>query len=221
MKYKVIEKFTSINGEGLRSGQLSTFVRFFGCNLRCAYCDSAYSYDVHESYQVMTGQEILEYCKAQGAHNITLAGGEPLFQPGAVELIKLLCENGFSVEIETNGAISIKEVAAINPNRPWITLDYKTSASGMESHNLFDNYQYLTKQDSVKFVVGSVDDLDTAVWVVKQYDLLEKANVLLSPVYGAIQPVEIVEYMKRHNLNGYKMQIQIHKVIWDAEKRGV
>lgn len=221
MKYNVIEKFTSINGEGLRSGQLTTFIRFFGCNLRCAYCDSAYSYDDNETYTVMSDYQILEYCRQSATKNITLAGGEPLYQEGITELVQLLCDNGFSVEIETNGAISIEQIAAITNNRPWITLDYKTSASKMEKHNLFSNYQYLTKKDCVKFVVGCVEDLDTAVRITDKYKLLENANVLLSPVYGQIAPVEIADYMKAHNLNGYRMQIQIHKVIWDAEARGV
>lgn len=221
MKYNVIEKFKSVNGEGLRSGQLTTFVRFFGCNLRCAYCDSAYSYDDKENYEIMTGQEILDFCQKSATKNVTLAGGEPMFQRGIVPLIKTLCRHGFSVEIETNGSIDISEIAAISDNRPWITLDYKTSASGMETHNLFSNYEYLTKQDSVKFVVGSVCDLEKAVEIVNKYGLLEKANVLLSPVYGSIEPVEIVDFMKANNLNGYKMQIQIHKVIWNAEERGV
>lgn len=221
MKYDVIEKFLSINGEGIRCGFLSTFVRFKGCNLRCKYCDSAYSYEPTESSEIMTGEEILQYCKDNGSKNITLAGGEPLFRKGMPELIKLLCDNGFSVEIETNGSIDISNIAEIGPNRPFLTLDYKTSASGMEDHNLFSNYQYLTKNDSVKFVVGSKADLEKMVSIVEKYDLLKKCNVLVSPVYKEIEPIEIVDFMKENLLNGYKMQIQMHKVIWDADLRGV
>ena len=221
MKYDVIEKFLSINGEGLRCGHLTTFVRFKGCNLRCKYCDSAYSYDETETSQLMTEQEIVDYCKNNGAKMITLAGGEPLYRDGMVELVERLAKEGFSVEIETNGSIDISRLSKIETNRPWLTLDYKTSASGMESRNRTANYQYLTKQDSLKFVVGSKKDLDKMVEVVNEYGLLGKTNILISPVYGDIEPLEIVEYMKERKLNGYKMQIQMHKVIWDANERGV
>jgi len=221
MKYNVIEKFLSINGEGMRQGHLCTFIRFKGCNLRCKYCDSAYSYDPTESAEIMTAQQILDYCKANGSDMVMLAGGEPMYQPGIVELIKLLCENGLDVEIETNGSHDIHEVAAIQVNRPHITLDYKTSASGMEHANLVSNYDAVTKNDSVKFVCGSVADLDKMVEIVNKYDLLSKCNVLISPVWGDMEPVTIVEYMMAHKLNGYKMQMQMHKFIWDADKRGV
>lgn len=221
MKYDVIEKFLSINGEGIRSGHLTTFVRFKGCNLRCRYCDSAYSYDPTESAEIMTAEQILQYVQDNGADMVTLAGGEPLARDGMYFLIKLLSENGFSVEIETNGSIDIADIASITPNRPYITLDYKTAASGMESHNRIENYKHLTFNDSVKFVVGSTADLDKMVQIVQENKLLQKTNILISPVFGEIEPVEIVEYMKKHKLNGYKMQMQIHKFIWDADKRGV
>lgn len=221
MKYNVIEKFLSINGEGMRQGHLCTFIRFKGCNLRCKYCDSAYSYDPTESADIMTAQQIVDYCKDNGSDMVMLAGGEPMYQPGIVDLIKLLCENGLDVEIETNGSIDIHEVAAITHNRPHITLDYKTSASGMEHKNLLTNYDVLTKNDSVKFVVGSVGDLDKMVQIVNEYDLLSKCNVLISPVWGDMAPVDIVTYMMAHKLNGYKMQMQMHKFIWEPDKRGV
>lgn len=221
MKYNVIEKFLSINGEGIRSGQLTTFVRFRGCNLACEYCDSKYTWGEKEAVEVMTEQQILEYCKANASKNVTLAGGEPMYQPGIIQLIVLLCAQGFSVEIETNGSIDISQVAAIKRNRPFITLDYKTSASRMEKHNLLSNYKYVTKKDCVKFVVGSEQDLQKAVQICERYDLVNKCNVLLSPVWGKIQPVQIVQFMKQHKLNGYRMQLQIHKFIWDPDERGV
>lgn len=221
MKYNVIEKFISINGEGMRQGHLCTFIRFKGCNLRCRYCDSAYSYDPTESAEIMDQDQIVEFCKQMGANMVMLAGGEPMFQDGIVDLIKRLAQEGFSVEIETNGSIDISEVAAIEQNRPHITLDYKTSASGMEKMNRLENYQYVTSNDSVKFVVGGIRDLDKMVEIVNRYDLLNKCNVLISPVWGAIKPIDIVNYMIEHKLNGYKMQLQIHKFIWDPDQRGV
>lgn len=220
MKYNVIEIFTSINGEGIRGGELSTFVRFVGCNLRCRYCDSAYTYDPKEGFQIMDEDEIVDYCKKAGAHNLTLAGGEPLYQKGIKELIARLVKEGFSVEIETNGSIDIKEISEME-YRPHFTLDYKTSASGMEKHNKIENYQYLHEGDAVKFVVGSKKDLEKMVDVVERNKLLEKCKVLVSPVFGEIEPVEIVDFMKENNLNGYKMQMQIHKFIWSPDERGV
>lgn len=221
MNYNVIEKFTSVNGEGIRSGQLTTFVRFKGCNLRCSYCDSSYTFDKNEYSEIMSEQQIIDYVRSTGSKNVTLAGGEPLFQKGIIPLIKKLCENDFSVEIETNGSFDIKEISQIEKNRPFITLDYKTSASGMEKHNLFSNYDYVNKNDCVKFVVGSIEDLQNAVQVCNKYDLVQKTNVLLSPVWEAIEPSEIVEFMKENKLNGYRLQLQIHKFIWNPDERGV
>jgi 7-carboxy-7-deazaguanine synthase len=221
MKYKVIEKFTSVNGEGLRSGELTTFVRFFGCNLRCKFCDSKYTYDNAEQYEEMTEQEILDYLRSTGIKNVTLAGGEPLHQPFIKELMQLICADGFRVEVETNGAYNIAQYMDIE-NRPSFTLDYKTGCSGgMSKFMDLSNYALVTKHDSVKFVVGSIEDLDLMRSIVEANKLLEKTNVLVSPCYGDIEPHTIVEYMQQHNLNGYKMQIQMHKVIWDADKRGV
>lgn len=220
-KYNVIEKFLSINGEGIRQGHLCTFIRFKGCNLRCKYCDSAYSYNPTETAEIMTEDQIIQFCRDMGSQKIMLAGGEPMIQHGIVDLIKRLCREGFSVEIETNGSIDISKVAAIRQNRPYITLDYKTSASGMQDHNLFSNYDYLTKNDSVKFVVGSEHDLHVMQRIVDKYNLLQRTNVLISPVWGQIEPVKIVEYMKNNKLNGYKMQMQMHKFIWDPNERNV
>lgn len=221
MKYKVIEYFTSINGEGLKSGQLTTFIRFVGCNLRCVFCDSKYTYDKDEKYEVMTDKQILEYVAKTGIKNVTLAGGEPLFQPNIKELVKALCDSGFNVEIETNGSHPIKEMVGFS-NRPSFTLDYKTGCSGgMSKYMNTENYAYITKHDSVKFVVGSKSDLEQMLDVITEYDLIEKTNVLVSPCYGEIELLDIVEYMKAHKLNGVRMQIQLHKIVWNAEARGV
>jgi len=219
--YKVIEKFTSVNGEGLRSGELTTFIRFYGCNLRCAFCDSKYTYSQSEPFELLTAQQILDYIKSTGIRNVTLAGGEPLYQPHMKELLQLVCGAGYLVEIETNGAINIAQYMDL-PNRPSFTLDYKTGCSGgMEQHMDLSNYKHITKHDSVKFVVATTADLDTMRRVVAEHDLIAKTNVLVSPCYGDIELVTIVEYLKAHNLNGIKLQIQLHKYIWDADMRGV
>ena len=218
MKFNVIEKFVSVNGEGTRAGQLTAFVRFAGCNLRCSYCDSAYSYE-EDIYEVMTEDEIVSYVDSTGVRNVTLAGGEPLCQPGIQYLVELLCRN-HSVEIETNGSLPVWQLALMDP-RPILTLDYKTESSGMEDENMLGNYRYLEAQDSVKFVVGNVGELEKALVICERFNLWERCNVLFSPQWGNIEPVDIVNFMKAHTLNDARLNLQIHKFIWDPDMRGV
>ena len=165
--------------------------------------------------------EILSYIQQTGIKNVTLTGGEPLLQDNIRDLILLLAQDqNISVEIETNGSVSIKEYDSIK-NRPSFTLDYKLPYSGMEKWMNYENYDHLSQKDTVKFVVGSMEDLKRAKEVIDTYQLTEKCQVYLSPVYKAIDPMTMVEFMKDHQMNGVRMQIQIHKVIWDPEKRGV
>jgi 7-carboxy-7-deazaguanine synthase len=152
--------------------------------------------------------------------NVTLTGGEPLLQENLGELIDILMEQGNSVEIETNGSISIEELSKRN-NRPSFTLDYKLPDSGMEKAMELRNYNFLRKKDTVKFVSGSISDLETAVKIIEKYELLKRCSVYISPVFGKINPADIVEFMKKNNLNGVKLQLQLHKFIWNPEERGV
>lgn len=224
MKYKVVEKFVSINGEGLHSGELAVFIRFFGCNLRCEYCDSKYSYDKNEVTEELTEKELFEYVKRQGVKNVTLTGGEPLLQSNIKELVLMLTIHGYRVEIETNGSVSIAELAELPYcYRPSFTLDYKTECAGNALSKLMkkSNYAYLNKMDCVKFVVGSLRDLQIMKYVIEQNDLLARTNVLVSACFGKIELEEIASFLIKHTLNGVKMQLQIHKFIWDAAKRGV
>ena len=221
--FRVVEKFVSINGEGESNGFLSTFIRFYGCNLRCSYCDTKYSYEIDSPhlYDGMTAEEILQYCKSTGIKRVTLTGGEPLIQKGIKDLIAMLGVNGFRVEIETNGSIPIKVFARMIV-RPVLTLDYKTASSGCEAANITeDNYKYLMPCDSVKFVVGSRDDMEKMLNVVGENRLTSKCHVLVSPILGSIDPVEIVDFLKEHEENDIRMQLQLHKYIWNPQKRGV
>lgn len=224
MKYKVVEKFVSINGEGLHSGELAVFIRFFGCNLRCEYCDSKYSYDKNEATEELTEKELFEYVERQGVKNVTLTGGEPLLQSNIKELVLMLTIHGYRVEIETNGSVSIAELAELPYcYRPSFTLDYKTECAGNAFQKLMkqSNYAYLNKMDCVKFVVGSLRDLQIMKYVVEQNNLLARTNVLVSACFGMIELEDIASFLIQHRLNGVKMQLQIHKFIWDAAKRGV
>ena len=169
---------------------------------------------------MLSAEQIAGYVYGTGVKNVTLTGGEPLLQENLGELIDILMEQGNSVEIETNGSISIEELSK-RKNRPSFTLDYKLPDSGMERAMELRNYNFLRKKDTVKFVSGSISDLETAVKIIEKYELLKRCNVYISPVFGKINPADIVEFMKKNNLNGVKLQLQLHKFIWNPEERGV
>lgn len=221
-KYKVAEIFTSINGEGTRAGELAVFVRLCGCNLRCSYCDTMWANSENASYTEMTACEIRKAVLETGVKNVTLTGGEPLKAEYAKELLEeLLQDDSISAEIETNGSISIKEFDSIS-NRPIFTIDYKLPSSGMEDKMLIaENMPYIKEKDCMKFVAGSEEDLIKAAEIIEKYDLTKRCHVYLSPVFGKIDPAFMVEFMKERKLNGVRLQLQLHKFIWDPNKRGV
>lgn len=215
---RVVEKFVSINGEGLRSGELAVFIRFANCNLRCSYCDTKYSF-INPIYTEESIDELVKYVKSTGVKNVTLTGGEPLIQNEIKELMIELSNIGNRIEIETNGSINIAPYLNI-PNVTF-TLDYKLKGSGMEMYMDLTNYDLLRKNDVIKFVVSDYDDLEKTKEIIKKYDLINKANCLISPVWERIEFEEIVNFLKDNKLNDVKMQLQIHKIIWDKDKRGV
>ncbi|MGN0586509.1 MAG: putative 7-carboxy-7-deazaguanine synthase QueE [Oscillospiraceae bacterium] len=220
-EYRVVEKFVSINGEGTHAGQLAVFIRFKGCNLRCSYCDTMWANEPDAPFTVMTEEDIYNYIMSTGVKNVTLTGGEPLIQPDInILLKKLAADQNIRVEIETNGSADISPIASME-NRPSLTLDYKLGGSGMEQYMLTKNYNYIGKNDTVKFVVSSRDDLITAKNVIDTYGLTEKCSVYFSPVFGRIDPADIVDFMIQNKMNGVNMQLQMHKFIWDPNKRGV
>ncbi len=218
--FKVAEKFISINGEGPRAGELAVFLRFCGCNLVCSYCETRWANTAAVKYELVSAEELVEYVKSTGVKNVTLTGGEPLLQADIAHLIKLLGEAGAEVEIETNGSVPLKNIVSLAP-RPAVTADYKLPSSGMEKYMLTENFSYLTLQDAVKFVVGDMCDLARAEEIINGYGLKEKCRIYFSPVFGKIKPVEITEFMKERKLNGVRLQLQLHKIIWKPEERGV
>ncbi|MDE5569785.1 MAG: putative 7-carboxy-7-deazaguanine synthase QueE [Ruminococcus sp.] len=220
MNYPVVEKFVSINGEGSRAGEPAVFVRFRKCNLNCSYCDTKWANSDNSDSEFMTAESIAEYVRSTGLKNVTLTGGEPLLQENIFDLIRLLMIHGNSVEIETNGSISIAELSR-KKYRPIFTLDYKLPGSGMEETMLTDNYNYLDRNDVVKFVAGSKNDLEKAAHIIKEFSLTEKCHVYISPVFGKINPVDIVDFMIENRLNDVRFQLQIHKFIWNPDERGV
>lgn len=217
--FNVAEKFVSINGEGQKAGQLAVFIRFAGCNLRCSYCDTKWANDFDLKGENLTAEQILEYVLDTGVHNVTLTGGEPLLRPEIEELISMLVKAGLWVEIETNGSVPLKPLEKVS--RPHFTMDYKTPSSNMESEMLVSNFDLLEPDDVVKFVCGSSEDLNCTYDIIKKYNLTEKCKVYLSCVFGNLQPSDAVDFMKEKNLNGVNFQLQMHKFIWNPNKRGV
>lgn len=220
-KFQVTEQFTSINGEGTRAGELAVFVRLCGCNLHCSYCDTQWANQVDVSYTLQTSEEIVQSILQTGIRNVTLTGGEPLLTPHVETLIAAItAESSLSLEIETNGSIALQPFVAIQP-RPIFTMDYKLPFSGMETQMNLKNLALLQPQDTVKLVVGSQTDLERSAELIEQYHLTDCCHVYFSPVFGAIAPQEIVQFLIQKQLNGVRLQLQLHKYIWDSQKRGV
>ncbi len=227
MKYKVVEKFVSINGEGTNAGKLAAFIRFAGCNLRCSFCDTMWANEAKVPYEEESVSQIVEFVRDNDVKFVTITGGEPLYREGICQLLQGLLElENVTIEIETNGSISLAEVDEFRKdyrvqNRVIFTMDYKLAGSGMESKMLVDNFSRLTRCDTVKFVVGSKDDLNRMKEIIQEYHLGGQCNLYISPVFGRIEPEEMVTYMIDNRLNEVTMQLQMHKFIWNPDKRGV
>ena len=219
--YKLAEHFISINGEGLQAGSLALFLRFAGCNLRCDWCDTAWACGKdapHETVSLSRIMKIAEDAVLQGVQHVTLTGGEPLLQENIGALMHALGRNlGMRVEVETNGAVPlapfIKETGCV------FTMDYKLPSSKMEQHMCTENFALLNEWDCVKFVCGSRADVFRAKEIAAQYKPV--CPMLLSPVFGRIDPAEIVEIMKEQQMGNFRLQLQLHKFIWDPMARGV
>ncbi len=219
--FKVVEIFESINGEGRRVGQLAIFIRLQKCNLNCSYCDTRWANGDDAPYTLMSEDEIYDRILKSGIKNITLTGGEPLLHKDVEILLEKIGENpNLSLEIETNGSIELEKFSKLK-NPPLFTMDYKLSSSKMENKMCLDNFKYLTSKDTVKFVVGTIEDLKKAKEIIERYSLIGKCAVYFSPVFNSIDPIEIVKFMKENRLNGVNLQLQIHKFIWDPESKGV
>lgn len=212
--FRVTEIFSSIEGEGKRTGQLVTFIRLYGCNLNCSYCDSRYSCE-NGDFKSLTLNDILENVKAIGNTRITLTGGEPLLSEEVEQLLSSLVTRGYEINIETNGSVPLK----IRDDNLFYTMDYKCPSSGQEHKMFIENLKFLKDSDVIKFVVGSQEDLKRAYDVVRLSDV--KAKIYLSPVFGKIEPVEIVDFVEEMKWEEANVQIQIHKIIWNPAMRGV
>lgn len=231
----VVEKFVSVNGEGLAAGQLAAFVRFAGCNLWCSYCDTRWANHPLVEVEGWSVPSLVEWAKGTGTRCVTLTGGEPLLQPNLPRLVEALLAqtkpHPLRVEIETNGSRDVAPLVELRKRASadklsgqlCLTVDWKTPVAGeaVSAAMLVENYLLLDKRDAVKFVVGDTEDLEFARDRCRDLDLFNSTNVLLSPVWGSIEPAAIVDFIQQNGLSQARLQLQMHKIIWPDVDKGV
>lgn len=218
---KVVEIFLSIEGEGKRAGLPCVFVRLAGCNLHCSYCDTRYACD-DAIYTEFTPEQVVESVEYFDCKNVTITGGEPLIHEDIDKLLRLLSIQGYEVNVETNGSVIVTN-HLVAPQyalgKVFFTIDYKCPTSGMEPHMQLSNLMMATENDVIKFVVGSRHDMERALEIIKMTYTV--GQIYFSPVFGSIEPKEIVDFILEHKMHNAHVQLQLHKFIWDPEKRGV
>ena len=213
---RIAELFSSIQGESTYAGRPCFFVRLSGCPYRCSYCDTLFAQDFScgNDYEISA---VVDEVVKSGLPLVEVTGGEPLAQRNVSSLIDALLEAGLEVMLETNGGF---DISGISPKVKRI-LDCKLPSSDMADRNLYANYQYLTDRDEVKFVVGSREDYEFAREIVQKYYLADKTpHLLISPVWGTVAFEKIVEWILEDNAP-FRFQLQMHKIIWGADKQGV
>jgi 7-carboxy-7-deazaguanine synthase len=208
------EIYHSIQGESTWVGGPCVFVRLTFCNLRCNYCDTEYAF--YEGKK-QTLKEIVDAVAAYRCPLVEITGGEPLLQKNVLPLMSVLCDSGYTVLLETSGA---HDISKVDP-RVHRIMDLKTPGSGEVDKNLWSNIDHLTLRDEVKFVMGSREDYEWSRDKVQRYELVSRCHaVLFSPIFGHIDPREIVEWILADKLN-VRFQLQMHKFIWSPTQRGV
>ncbi|WP_250160187.1 radical SAM protein [Caloranaerobacter azorensis] len=208
---KVNEIFLSIQGEGISTGLPTIFVRLTGCNLRCSYCDTTYSYNYGNH---MTIQQVINKIESYGYKRVCITGGEPLLQKDIINLLEKLTD--YEVNIETNGSIDISKYKLIEKHR--FTMDVKTPTSNEHSKMRLGNFDYLRDNDEIKFVIGTFEDYNWSKEIIRKY--YNKGIITFSPIYNMIEPKEIVNWILKDKLD-VRFQLQLHKIIWNPDERGV
>jgi 7-carboxy-7-deazaguanine synthase len=212
---KVNEIFFSIQGESSHAGRPCAFIRLAGCNLRCSYCDTQYAYEEGSLREI---NEIEREISPFRCTLVEVTGGEPLIQPQTPELIRRLLDERYTVLLETNGS---RDIGVID-DRCTRIVDVKCPSSGQSDKNRLENLDIITPNDEVKFVIGDREDFDYAKCVISAG--LSCRNglkpPLFSPVFGRLNPERLVRWILEDHLD-VRLQIQLHKLIWGAEKRGV
>ena len=194
-------------------GKPCVFVRLTYCNLRCTYCDTEYAF--YEGKD-MSFEDIFREIEKYECNLVEITGGEPLMQEKVIDLMKELCDKEYLVMLETGGSLPVKNV----DKRVKIIMDLKTPSSRMEKKNLLENIEHIKKYDEVKFVIGNREDYEWAKNIMNEYNLIEKASVLMSPVFNEINNIDLAKWILEDRLS-VRLQLQMHKYIWHPETRGV
>jgi 7-carboxy-7-deazaguanine synthase len=209
----VSETFESIQGESTFSGLPFFFIRLSGCNLRCCFCDTTYAY---QSGREMTVETLSRMARDSGRHHVLVTGGEPMLQPETPTLLADLVAHGRQVLLETNGSILLQGL----PPEVIRVMDIKTPSSGQSDRMEWRNIELLHPWDEVKFVVANLEDCHWAAQVIRKNALIGRCHVLFSPVENVVPPAEVADWLLHSGLE-CRFQIQLHKHIWGAERRGV
>jgi 7-carboxy-7-deazaguanine synthase len=213
-KLTINEIYLSVQGESTWAGLPCVFVRLTFCDLRCTYCDTEYAF--YEGKKQSLG-EIVEAVLQYDCSLVEITGGEPLLQKNVLPLMTMLADAGRTILLETSGA---HDISKVDP-RVHRIMDLKTPGSGEVERNLYSNIEHLTERDEVKFVIGSREDYEWSRTQVRERRLTERCRtVLFSPIFGRIDPREIVEWILADTLP-VRFQLQMHKFIWIPTQRGV
>jgi 7-carboxy-7-deazaguanine synthase len=210
---RVTEIFHSIQGESSFTGRPCVFVRLTGCPLRCTWCDSEYTF--HGGTE-MALDDVLAQVHSYDCRLVEVTGGEPLHQPEAFTLIERLCTDGYEVLVETSGAL---DIAPVDP-RAHIIMDVKCPGSGMMDRMDWKNLDRIARKDEVKFVIKDRADYEFARTITGQHNLAGRCPILFSPSFGELDPRQLAEWVLADKLP-VRVQLQLHKFIWDPQTRGV
>jgi 7-carboxy-7-deazaguanine synthase len=210
---RVCEIFTSIQGESSHAGKPCIFIRMTGCNLRCSYCDTTYAYNEGRE---LSEEDILKKIRNAGIRLVEITGGEPLLQKGIYHLIERLLDDGYTVLIETNGSINIKDV----DKRAVVILDIKTPGSRMCEEMDLSNIDHIKNNDEVKFVITDRIDYEWSKDIIQKYNLTSKCLILMSPAYGILPTEDLAKWMLEDRLEA-RLNLQVHKYIFGPDRRGV
>ena len=203
---KITEVFYSLQGEARDAGVPTVFVRLTGCPLRCTYCDSEYAFFGGEWKHF---DELMETIGSHGTRHVCVTGGEPLAQKRCADFLVKLCDAGYSVSLETSGAVDI----GLADERVSRVMDLKTPGSGEAGRNLWTNIEALKPHDQVKFVICSREDYEWAVQKLRDHRLNDRCEVLFSPSWGEVDAAQLAEWILEDQLP-VRYQLQLHKILW-------